>query len=103
MNCGWHMLRVQVQASPVFRLLYKAKCPRQMLRYTLPAACPLSLLRADNSPHLTAVRSVEAVPDDPAADSLDRADAGADSSGDQYRCKKFHSDVSFIPRGSAAP
>ena len=46
-----------------------------MLRYTLPAACPLSLLRADNSPHLTAVRSVEAVPDDPAADSLDRADA----------------------------
>lgn len=64
---------------------------------------PLSLLRADNSPHLTAVRSAEAVPDDPAADSLDRADAGADSSSDQYRCKKFHSDVSFIPRGSAAP
>ena len=61
-----------------------------MLRYTLPAACPLSLLRADNSPHLTAVRSVEAVPDDPAADSLDRADAGADSSGDQYRCNKTY-------------
>ena len=63
-----------------------------------------NILRADKSrrplqktevPRSAAPCSIEAVSDESPADSLDCADTGADPSGDQYGCKKLHSDASL--------